>query len=88
MFAVALVTVQLVSHATNLPPGAILRLGDDRFRAGAPVRHLRFSDDGARCPNSLRSDKGSSSAPSSCDARLALPAGRSRPANPRQQQQQ
>src|SRR5262245_58710781 len=46
MLAVALVAAHLLFHATNLPPGAVLRLGDDRFRAGAPVRHLSFSDDG------------------------------------------
>ncbi len=40
-----------------------------RLRRAGP---LRFSDDGARCPNSLRSDMGSSPAPPSCDARLAL----------------
>jgi len=33
---------------------------------------LRFSADGARSPNSLRSDMGCSSAPPPCDARLAL----------------
>ena len=41
-------------------------------RAGA----LRFSACGARGPNSLRSDKGRSPAPPSCDARLALRLGR------------
>ncbi|VXB76530.1 hypothetical protein LUTEI9C_60007 [Luteimonas sp. 9C] len=40
-----------------------------RYGRGGP---LRFSDDGARSPNSLRSDMGCSSTPSPCDARLAL----------------
>ena len=35
-----------VIPADPLPPGAVLRLGDTRFRAGGPVKHLRFSDDG------------------------------------------
>ncbi|WP_310151161.1 hypothetical protein, partial [Luteimonas sp. 3794] len=40
-----------------------------RLGRGGP---LRFSVDGARSPNSLRSDMGCSSAPPRCDARLAL----------------
>ncbi|MCD9126554.1 hypothetical protein [Luteimonas fraxinea] len=40
-----------------------------RYSRGDP---LRFSDDGARSPHSLRSDMGSSPTPPSCDARLAL----------------
>ena len=40
-----------------------------RYSRGGP---LRFSDDGARSPNSLRSDMGCSTTPSPCDARLAL----------------
>lgn len=30
----------------SLPPGAVLRLGETRFRASGEVRHLRFSPDG------------------------------------------
>src|SRR5690606_18233345 len=48
---------------------AVARRDPDRLRRSGP---LRFSDGGARGPNSLRSDKGRSSAPPSCDARLAL----------------
>ena len=48
---------------------AVARRDPDRLRRSGL---LRFSDDGARGPNSLRSNKGRSSAPSSCDARLAL----------------
>jgi WD40 repeat protein len=35
-----------VCAADVLPPGAVLRLGETRFRAGGEVRHLRFSADG------------------------------------------
>src|SRR5690606_36321804 len=43
---------------------AVARRDPDRLRRSGP---LRFSDDGARGPNSLRSDKGRSPAPPSCD---------------------
>jgi WD40 repeat protein len=33
--------------ADPLPPGAALRLGETRFRAGGEVRHLQFSNDGS-----------------------------------------
>jgi len=33
-------------NARDLPPGAVLRLGDTRFRAGGPVAALQFSPDG------------------------------------------
>ena len=46
MFAVALFAAILLFHATDLPPGAALRLGDNRFRAGGELRHLQFSADG------------------------------------------
>ena len=46
MLEVALYAALLLVHATDLPPGAILRLGDSCFRADGPVKHLRFSDDG------------------------------------------
>jgi WD40 repeat protein len=43
----------LVLHAASfapaidpLPPGAVLRLGETRFRAQGEIRHLRFSPDG------------------------------------------
>ena len=42
MFALALV----LSVPDPLPPGAVLRLGDARFRAPGEVRYLRFSADG------------------------------------------
>jgi WD40 repeat protein len=42
VFAVAFIALSLV----DLPPGAVLRLGETRFRAGGEVRHLRFSSDG------------------------------------------
>lgn len=44
MIALALLVVSAVD---SLPPGAVLRLGDPRFRAPGEVRHLRFSADGA-----------------------------------------
>jgi len=46
-----------------------------RLRRTGP---LRFSVDGARGPNSLRSNMGRSPAPPPCDARLALRLGQSR----------
>jgi hypothetical protein len=46
-----------------------LLAGRDPPLRGGP---LRFSEVRARRPNSLRSDKGASSARTSCDARLAL----------------
>ena len=46
MLAVALIALQIAQSVDPLPPGAILRLGDPRFRADGPVRHLRFSADG------------------------------------------
>ncbi|MCI0702672.1 MAG: hypothetical protein L0241_16450 [Planctomycetia bacterium] len=32
--------------ASDLPPGALVRLGDDRFRAGSAIEHLAISPDG------------------------------------------
>ena len=44
--------------AEPLPPGAVARLGDSRFRAGGPVERLEFSADGkhltAYTPDRLR----------------------------------
>lgn len=45
--AVIALVLLVVSAADPLPPGAVLRLGDPRFRAAGEVRHLRFSSDGA-----------------------------------------
>jgi hypothetical protein len=44
VFTLALLVVPI---ADPLPQGAVLRLGDIRFRAGGEVRHLRFAEDGA-----------------------------------------
>ena len=50
MSRVALVLVLLLSapvaSAADLPPGALVRLGDDRFRAGSGVYNLAISPDG------------------------------------------
>ncbi|HEX4609328.1 MAG TPA: hypothetical protein VH092_14110, partial [Urbifossiella sp.] len=35
------------ARSADLPPGAALRLGDTRFRAGGPVAELVFSADGS-----------------------------------------
>src|SRR5580698_4473210 len=49
MRAVALFFVFLfpaiTSAANPLPPGAVLRLGETRFRANGEIRHLRFTTD-------------------------------------------
>lgn len=46
MLEVALFVSLSVAKTADLPPGAVLRLGDARWRAGEPIRRLRFSDDG------------------------------------------
>jgi WD40 repeat protein len=46
MLTVALVVALQVGLTVDLPPGAVLRLGDTRFRAGGELRHLQFSADG------------------------------------------
>lgn len=46
MIPVALLAAWFVANTIDpLPPGAVLRLGDNRFRAGGEVRHLQFSAD-------------------------------------------
>ena len=46
--AFLLVCVPGVAVASDsLPPGAVLRLGETRFRAWGEIRHLRFSPDGS-----------------------------------------
>lgn len=42
-----LVALAAAPARAALPPGAALRLGDDRFRAGGPVAELVFSADGS-----------------------------------------
>jgi WD40 repeat protein len=46
MLVIALIALQFAQSVEPLPSGAVLRLGDPRFRADGPVRHLRFSSDG------------------------------------------
>ncbi|MCE9562737.1 MAG: hypothetical protein K8U57_11885 [Planctomycetes bacterium] len=36
------------TFAADLPPGVLLRLGDDRFRAGSGVHHISFSPNGTQ----------------------------------------
>ncbi|VTT98107.1 wd-40 repeat protein : NDWp3 (Fragment) OS=Podospora anserina PE=4 SV=1: WD40: WD40: WD40 [Gemmataceae bacterium] len=47
MLGPALALLALVGSLADLPPGAVLRLGDPRFRAPGEVRNLRFTPDGA-----------------------------------------
>jgi hypothetical protein len=44
--AVVLFLIPAPAAAADLPPGAVLRLGDTRFRARGEVRHLEFRADG------------------------------------------
>ncbi|MCE9564175.1 MAG: WD40 repeat domain-containing protein [Planctomycetes bacterium] len=46
MLEVALLLSVFAVKTADLPPGAVLRLGDDRWRAAGEVRDLRFSTDG------------------------------------------
>src|SRR5262245_4976824 len=43
---VLVVLLATAANAAYLPPGAVLRLGDDRWRAGAQVDRLVFSPNG------------------------------------------
>jgi WD40 repeat protein len=52
---VALLLVLLAARpaaASDLPPGALARLGGDQFRTGGPVAHLALSPDGTRVSTS------------------------------------
>jgi hypothetical protein len=42
----AILAPAVTCAADPLPQGAVLRLGETRFRAGGEIRHLRFSHDG------------------------------------------
>lgn len=47
-----------VAGAAELPPGALARLGDDRFRAGGAVTHLALSPDGKQFATARAADRG------------------------------
>jgi WD40 repeat protein len=46
MLGYALVMLLFANSVADLPPGAVMRLGDARWRAGGEIRHLCFSTDG------------------------------------------
>ena len=56
-FAFALVLFAQVASAAELPPGALVRLGDDRFRAGGCVHHLALSPDGKQFATTRSTDR-------------------------------
>ncbi len=47
-----------VARAADLPPGALARLGDDRFRAGGGVYHIALSPDGKQFATARYTDLG------------------------------
>src|ERR1700755_390504 len=52
-----LAAVALANVAADLPPGAVLRLGDTRFGAVGPVAELVFSADGKQLTAWERGDR-------------------------------
>jgi hypothetical protein len=45
MLEVAMLVALFAVQAADLPPGAVLRLGDDRWRAGDTIWQIQFSPD-------------------------------------------
>jgi len=58
MLEVALLVAVFAVKSADLPQGAVLRLGDDRWRAGYGVRELVLSPDGKRFATSQRVGNG------------------------------
>lgn len=53
---VLLLSAPRFTIAADLPPGAMLRLGDTRFRAGGPVERLEFAPDAKTVTATVRAD--------------------------------
>jgi WD40 repeat protein len=59
LFACVLILMAASSAlAADLPPGALARLGDDRFRAGGEIEHLALSPDGKQVATATWISKG------------------------------
>ncbi|VTS03217.1 wd-40 repeat protein : Uncultured bacterium genome assembly Metasoil_fosmids_resub OS=uncultured bacterium PE=4 SV=1: WD40: WD40: WD40 [Gemmata massiliana] len=56
--SLALLFLVQIASAADLPPGAVARLGDDRFRAGSGVYRIAFSPDGKYLVTARRNNDG------------------------------
>jgi WD40 repeat protein len=59
VFAVfGLLSFAQVATADDLPPGALVRLGDDSYRTGGAIEHFAISPDGKQFATTIRINKG------------------------------